>query len=212
MCNIYINELWNNEDQNIWLGALNRYWQFLRPNNIDLENRMNNLNPNEIQIMQVNDFYNFLLNEYFSWKYTAPNRLATTTRQLNRYINENRLNDLQTVKEDLFHFNLNDQNEGLKIASRIHGLGTAGASGLLAIIYPHYFGTVDQFVVKALCEIPNLPENIELNNMNPEGLTIRNGVFLINIMRNKANSLNNLFNTDSWTPRKIDMILWTYGR
>jgi len=31
----------------------------------------------------------------------------------------------------------------------------------------------------------------------------------IDILRKKAAQLNELFHTDEWTPRKIDMILWT---
>ena len=48
--------------------------------------------------------------------------------------------------------------------------------------------------------------------MSPEGLTIKDGVVLITIMRRKAASLNEAFAIDSWTPRKVDMVLWTYGR
>ena len=28
----------------------------------------------------------------------------------------------------------------------------------------------------------------------------------------KANELNQRFDTDFWTPRKIDMVLWSIGR
>ena len=48
--------------------------------------------------------------------------------------------------------------------------------------------------------------------MNPEGLKIKDGIILVNIMKEKAAELNAKFNTDFWTPRKIDMILWAYGR
>ena len=48
--------------------------------------------------------------------------------------------------------------------------------------------------------------------MNPESLTNNDGVILVEIMREKAEELNRNFNTDFWTPRKIDMILWSFGR
>jgi hypothetical protein len=48
--------------------------------------------------------------------------------------------------------------------------------------------------------------------MNPEGLTIKDGVVLIQIMSAKAAENNRQFQTTDWTPRKIDKILWTYGR
>jgi hypothetical protein len=53
------------------------------------------------------------------------------------------------------------------IASQIRGLGTAGASGLLALMYPTHFGTVDQFVVKGLQQVDDLLEKAALGRMNP---------------------------------------------
>ena len=97
------------------------------------------------------------------------------------------------------------------IATSIRGLGTAGASGLLSILFPQHFGTVDQFAVKALCQIEDLPEIETIRSMNPEGLTIRDGVLLIKILRVKAADNNRLFGGDFWTPRRIDMVLWTLG-
>ncbi len=56
----------------------------------------------------------------------------------------------------------------LAVACSIRGLGTAGASGLLAVLFPTSFGTVDQFAVKALVKIPELPESNLIVGMNPE--------------------------------------------
>ena len=87
------------------------------------------------------------------------------------------------------------------------GLGIAVASGLLTLMYPEYFGTVDQFVVKALREVEGLPQRAALERMNPEGLKLSDGVVLIQIMRDKAAENNRTFKTDAWTPKKIDEIL-----
>jgi hypothetical protein len=59
----------------------------------------------------------------------------------------------------------------LRIAKEIHGLGTAGASGLLALMFPQRFGTVDQFVVKALKQVEGLPEAADIDRIKPEALT-----------------------------------------
>ena len=82
----------------------------------------------------------------------------------------------------------------------------------MAILFPQNFGTVDQFVVRRLQEINPPIYAADLNRMNPEGLKIKDGIILVNIMKEKAAELNAKFNTDFWTPRKIDMILWAYGR
>jgi len=67
-------------------------------------------------------------------------------------------------------------------------------------------------VAKALAGVPSLPERELVTRMSPEGLTIRDGGVLIGIMRRRAAQLNAALGVGSWTPRKVDMVLWTYGR
>ena len=119
---------------------------------------------------------------------------------------------LENIQKRLFSMPKEDIGLCLKTAGEIRGLGTAGASGLLAILFPKEFGTVDQFVVKKLQEIEIPDHQDALLRMNPESLKIDDGVLLIGIMREKAAELNRKFQTDFWTPRKIDMVLWSFGR
>lgn len=203
-----INDLWNAGDELAWRDALNCYWSYIKPENLELEKGMNVLDSEEIERLSSREWYDFLKDKYFRWKYTASNRLTTTTNQLKKYETANSLGELFSIKEKLFAFNVTDIDQGLRIAKSIKGLGSAGASGLLALLFPKWFGTVDQFVVKALCEIESLPERQQVCAMDPEGLSEKDAVLLIQIMRRKASELNALFGTGEWTPRKIDMILW----
>jgi hypothetical protein len=161
--------------------------------------------------LNAQQWYEFLRDEYFRWKYTAPNRYSTTTRSLRRYLEEDRLNVLHQIKERLLALDGVDIQDALELAEGISGLGTAGASGLLALIYPESFGTVDQFVVKALKTIDDLPEMAAIEKMKPDNLKTKDGVVLNRIMRRKAVENNRLFGGTNWTPRKIDMVLWTCG-
>ncbi len=201
-----VSTLWESHDETEWRVALARYWCFVKPGNRDLEVSMNQLNVEWVKKLDAREWYSFLYCKYFPWKYTAPNRLETTRRQLRKY--ENGVEELFYIKEHLFVFDLANVEEGLKIAQAVKGLGWAGASGLLAVLFPEWFGTVDQFAVKALANVPTLAEQPELRAMNPKHLTKENAVVLIEIMRRKAGELNELFATDEWTPRKVDMILW----
>jgi len=210
--NSKIEELWHSQNEAIWHERLDRYWDFVKPDNLEIEKELNVLDIGYVQDLDEREWYNFLLHEYFKSKYTAPNRYATTTKKLKWYIENDALSVLYQIKQDLLAFDLRDIEKGLNIANRIRGLGIAGASGLLSILFPKYFGTVDQFVVKALRSINDLPDLNRLNKMNPEGLSVADGLILIRIMRDKAAQNNQHFSTDFWTPRKIDMILWTYGR
>jgi hypothetical protein len=205
-------ELWNSNDPHLWKKALNRYWKFVKPSNLALEKEMDQLDIAAIRAMDPQAWYRFLLEKYFKWKYTAPNRYASTTKVLRTYAANNELSALHAIKERLFASNKDNIQPCLALATSIRGLGTAGASGLLAVLFPMQFGTVDQFAVKALAMVPELPEKSLIATMNPESLSPKEGEVLIRIMRRKADELNTALSTTEWTPRKVDMVLWTCGR
>lgn len=207
-----IADLWHCSESGVWECALERYWQFVQPRNMELERALDELNMDRLRSLTPLGWYNFLHDEYFRWKYTAPNRYATTTNQLRKYLDGSKINELEILRQQLLNLDCSDIRRGITTAKKIRGLGTAGASGLLSLIYPEHFATVDQFVVKALRLVPDLPEATALAGMNPENLSISDGVLLIGILTRKANENNQTFATSLWTPRKIDMVLWTYGR
>jgi hypothetical protein len=205
---ITINNLWKSNNENDWKIGLENYWSYVRPGNIELERQLNDLKLQEIINLDPIGWYDFLHDQYFRWKYTAANRYASTTLALKRYKDSNSLDNLFDIKKRLLNFNISNISIGLSIAKEIPGLGIAGASGLLSLMYPDNFGTVDQFVVKAFCQISGLSETSDLKKMRPDGLTLKDGTTLINIMQRKAKENNIVFGTDFWTPRKIDMVLW----
>ena len=198
---------WGSNDAKEWEAALARYWQYVRPENVTLERDLEDGVLDRIQRMDPHQWYAFLKDKYFRWKYTAPNRYATTIRSLQT----DSLENLDRIRLRLLVLDLEDVHKAITIAREIKGLGTAGASGLLALMYPHKFGTVDQFLVKALRKAPGLPEAAALDRMNPESLTPRDGALLIGILRRKADENNRAFGGD-WTPRKIDKVLWAVDR
>lgn len=200
---MHINDLWNSNKESDWENSLTHYWDLIKPSNIDLERKIENLDNNTIKNMNLEEFYNFLADDYFKWKYTDCCWKDNNIGHFSKYASEEKLEELLEVKNDLFSFNLNDVELGLKIAHRIRGLGIAGASGLLSVLFPSYFGTVDQFVVKALLEIENLPEKSKLLEMDPMNLKYSDGVLLINIMKNKADELNMIFHSEKWSPRSM---------
>lgn len=207
-----LNALWYCDDENTWKNALNYYWGMLRANQIEIEKYMDNINSDYVRDLSTEEFFDFLHDKYFVWKYTQKNRLSRLLSILERYKNNNEMYKLESIQHRLFTTPKGDIEKCLEVATEIAGLGTAGASGLLSILFPEYFSTVDQFVVKRLREIDDPDYKFRLATMNPESLKSQDGVLLIQIMRNKAAELNEKFNTNFWTPRKIDMVLWAYGR
>ena len=207
-----IKSLWDNGSEKEWIDALNSYYRLMRSEQKMREEQIVRAGAEVIMNLDERAFYDFLYDTYFVWKYTAQNRLATTRKNLEKYITNDELSILRNIQTMLFSAPTNDTGKCLKIACEIRGLGTAGASGLLALLFPEDFGTVDQFVVKRLQEINHPVYDSILKNMNPEVLKIKDGVILIEIMKGKADELNKKFNTNFWTPRKIDMVLWAFGR
>lgn len=214
-----ISELWYSSDSSAWEKALQRYWSFVKARNVELERALNVLDLNRLQCFTPQEWYDFLHDEYFRWKYTADNRYATTAGHLRKYVECNELGELDSIRQRLLNLNPSDIRLGLSTATAIRGLGIAGASGLLALMYPQHFGTVDQFAVDALARVRELPEASAISKMNLKNkkgeakqLRLPEGVLLINIYARKAKELNQLVGSTEWTPRKIDMVLWVSGR
>ena len=137
---------------------------------------------------------------------------AVPTGHLKRQATAAGRHHLLTIRDRVLGCENVSIQDALRAATQFKGLGPAGASGLLALLFPAKFGTVDQFAVGALRRVRCLPERDQLARMNPENLTVANGVVLVGIMRRKAVSLNELFNTCGWTPRKVDKLLWASER
>ena len=207
-----IEQLWHSSDASKWQRALDRYWKYVRPTQFAIEREMDALRPDDVRHLDADQWYDWLLNKYFVWKYTAPNRYATTSKLLKRQATDAGQHHLLTIRDRVLGCENASVRDALRAAKQFKGLGPAGASGLLALLFPAKFGTVDQFAVRALRRVRCLPERDRLWRMNPASLTIAHGVVLVEIMRRKAVSLNELFNTSGWTPRKIDKILWASER
>lgn len=210
-------EVWNSTDRDMWQTALEEYWKNLKPEEKQFTREMEAVRLAEIQRYDPDEWWNYLLHQYFRWKYTAKNRYATTTQQLQKCATADGRARLHAIKGRLFSFDRSDVREGLRIAGEVPGLGTAGASGLLALLFPEHFGTVDQFAVKALLKVPDLPERERIRRMVPKredqsiNLNDSQGTLLVEIMKKKAKENNRVTNSGFWTPRMVDMFLWAFG-
>jgi hypothetical protein len=216
--------LWFHGTEEAWRDLADRkYWATVQPSHLAVEREFERLDAETVQKMAPAQFYVWLHDKYFYWKYTAVNRLATTRKQLVAYRAEDpELSALEAVHRDWFQMDRDDIAEALQVAGRIPGLGPAGASGLLAVLFPSQFGTVDQFVVDALFHVHDLPEHDWLEPVHtrlfpkqhgephrlPGQIRAADAVMLIRILRRQASDLNDRFHSTFWTPRRVDMALW----
>jgi hypothetical protein len=205
-------DLWHSRDAKEWDVALERYWDLIPCDNVALEKEMEQLNPERIRQMSPNQWFNFLRDKYFPWKFTQCNlREANLSRLRQKGETENGRQELHRIKEQILSIDCENIHDSICVVSQIPGLATAGASGLLALLYPKKFGTVDQFVVKALRGIPDLPEALAIARMKEKNLKCDDGEVLVKIMRRHAGVLTSALGK-RWRPRDVDKVLWTYGR
>lgn len=202
-----INEIWNSKEISVWKDALAKATKETGRDD-SIETKMSKLNVEYIQHLPVEDFYSFLHDDYFVWKFTAKHRLASTRKHLKKH--EKDMDELREIQEELFNFNLSGTESGLKTAIKIHGLGVSGASGLLALLFPSYFGTVDDMVVRALLTCDEYRDDATIKAINPQDININGAVYLIEQFKKKAHELNALSNEYCWRPRDIDVILWHF--
>ena len=211
-----IEQLWHSSDASKWQRALDRYWNYIKPTHYAIEREMDSLRPDDVRHLDADQWYDWLLNKYFVWKYTAAYLCVAQTSSLKSQAADAGRDHLLTIRDRVLGCENASIEDALRAAAGecggFKGLGPAGASGLLAVLFPAKFGTVDQFVVHALRKVRRLPERDALRRMNAESLTVSDGVVLIEIMRRKAISLNELLKTSGWTPRKVDKVLWASER
>ena len=77
--------LWYHGSENDWKEALYSYDDILTGEQRVIENYISNVKSEEIEKLDILDFYYFLHDKYFVWKYTAKNRLVRNLKQFEQY-------------------------------------------------------------------------------------------------------------------------------
>jgi hypothetical protein len=207
-------ELWNSKDPTEWdycEGEL--YDAAVKPENRMIERQLERPGLRErIALMDTAQFYDFLRDGYFKWKFTVEPGRSENAKALAGHVRDGTMDRVERVRRRLVKRVDDNVSASIQMMMGKHGgirgLGVAGASGLLALVYPEEFGTVDVKVTEALQQV-GLPQVMRIN---PTAIKIEDAVTMIEIMRVKALELNRMFGTNKWTPRLIDRVLWVAGR
>jgi hypothetical protein len=195
---------WDSKIESEWDEALDKYNNYLTsPEKSSRDARVTITNAYTVSLFTTEEFFKYLHDEFFVWKYTAKNRLATARSNLKKMA----LNDLTLIKEALTNPSLNDE-ELLDAGLKIKGLGCAGATALLSTLYPNRFGTVDQFVIKCLQKADSLSNNHLIAAINPDSIKKNEALYVLKLIRDKADELNGIFSKKSWSPRTVDKAVW----
>jgi hypothetical protein len=207
-------ELWRSQDPREWDYCESElYDAYVQPANRMIERELEKPGLRErILRMDAAQFYAFLRDEYFLWKFTSGPERTGNLKWLALHVSDGTMDRLERARRNLV--NRGDFSKDASILmlmgrhGGVHGLAVAGASGLLALVYPEEYGTVDVKVTEALQQV-GLPQVMRIN---PRAIGIEDAVTMIEIMRVKALELNRMFGANKWTPRLVDRVLWVAGR
>lgn len=205
-----IKTLWDSGNREDWESAVSKYYNAVKPNNIEVEQKLNAMTTDEFKQMSGQEFYRFLVGDYSSWKYTDNRRKATVRHNIEDFHQKFTDDEFKKIIDASFLIDKGDIFLHFANMTRITGIGTAGASGVLSLIFPEYFGTMDRFLVENLKKIYDGQSYCgkKLISMKSDSLTNYDAIILTQILREKARQLNEKFDTSDFTPRKIDMVLW----
>ena len=204
--------LWTSNDQDNWKDVENAYWDSKTVKRCEsLYRELDAVDSNVIKNYTAEEFYNFLHDKYYVWKFTDKRILPNCQHYLSRHKDD--FSDFSKRQKAIFNFDLNDINAGIKCftdsKTRIGGMAVSAGSGLLSLLFPEYFGTVDLFVVLFLQKVDGISDRV-MQIKEPRNLKPAEAALLIQLMRDKANKLNEANATTYWTPRRIDKCLWSF--
>ncbi len=121
-----IKEVWNSSENEVWKRALSEASKDTGRDDL-IETKMSKLNVEYLKKMRTREFYNFLYNDYFLWKH-IDKRWLENVRKLFKKKYDHNLEELAQIQKDIFEFDLDNINLGLRRATQIYGVGISGAS------------------------------------------------------------------------------------
>jgi hypothetical protein len=203
--------LWRSTDVRAWDTALAQYRGLMEASNKEQDRRLGALDLERLRHMDGRAWHDFLQGEYLDRINAATGLYGRTINSLRGFVGRPAIEALDQYRKRLLTLDPTDITAALKAGGAIPGLGVTGASGLLSLMYPGEFGTIDQFLVKALRDVERLPEAAAVARMKSRRLMIRDGAVLIGILRRKAAELSRAFGVP-WTPSMVSDVLRMVGR
>lgn len=216
-------KLWESQDEQVWKRCYEAYWNVRSVNdNHIIEEELNILAQHRQVLFKAGakSWYEFLFHKYIPWKLKSQGMSYESHRRqfARRYYTC--LTELDSIKTAIAHAHKTNVLACLEIATTIDGFGIPSGSGLLAVLYPEHFGTIDQLILRAFREIPHVNQEYQLDSRThsnneyfsgkkTDRARLRLAEELIDLFIQRAAENNNLFGTSMWTPRKVEMALWT---
>ena len=215
--------LWRSNEVSAWRDALAKYWNH-RPvrRNIDVERHMDRLTPEDRDVILASGaaLVDFLEHWYYSWKFfsIAPYDIPKHQAKVRAEYATNPAK-YDAIARSLGSLNPDNVEQCLTyVASRsIPGLQISAGSGVLAVLYPTWFGTVDQHTLRALQTLDgdgaewlrrHIPGPETFFPANNNDLGRHAAKLMTQLYRQKSQELAQLDEETGWTPRRVEMVCY----
>lgn len=208
---IDIKDIWNCNEVGKWKDAEEEYSKRINQVAKKIEKKFEQMTTEEILGLSPDEFYIFLRDMYFPWKFTG---IYLKPRLENLKTIENKQTQIKDVIDDLKELqkriadkkelNDDDMSNAIRNLQKIPGIGLSAATGLLSILFPTHFGTINKHVRINLKKV-----GCKISEQDCINISVKNAIKMEKILIEKAKKLNTDMNTDYWTPRRLDKILWS---
>lgn len=224
MVEISSEDLWESQDPYVWDRCLKAYWDVRSVrNNLAIEQEMDVVANCRQTLFDADarSWYRFLYDKYRPWKLKSQAKFFTDLQDKFQKRYDGARGELDALKWKLLRADKTDLTGCLQIVTLIEGFRIPTGSGLLAVLFPESFGTVDKLILRAFLTIPSVNSKYRLDawthnddeyfskgsKTDPKRYELASR--LIALFTQKATENNRLVGTAHWTPRKVEMALWT---
>lgn len=213
-------DLWDSRDAAEWHRILDRYWDMPTVvKNMALERRLHDAWTMRSDILaSAQTLHRFLRDEVYPWK-GEPRYVPGWQHALDHY-NQTTPQGLKILRKALSdEAGSGPPQDAIKRVTRIGGAGIPVASACLALLYPEHFGTVDRWALRGFLTLRHHPtidgfrawvkDPDTFLNQQDDMQALRTAELMILLYRDRADRLRVLDPEEGWTPRKVDMVVWT---
>lgn len=205
-----IKKLWNSKDETVWEDALAwaHHQTEVKMSNTEIGKKLSRMKTDDFRKMDGQDFYRFLVGDYANWKYTDGKIRSRVQYGIQEFYQTHTDYEVKRVLNGIFEIEPEDIYLHIANITRINGIGVEGASDILSLILPQYFGMVDRFAVENLQKVYDEDSfyGKKLKQIDPQNIAAYDAVTVIRIYREKAEEVNKIYRRVV-TPREIDMVL-----
>ncbi len=178
----------------------------------EIEIKFDNYNEITFQNMDNREWLTFIRDEYQTWKHTN----GMVRAKLKRIVSEVDGQIICEIHSTLLSSDKVDIQNNLQLFCDLPGFGPPSASGVLSLMFPTHFGTVDRRVIGTFKQCQNsdirdrlakLIDRYERNSGNM-WFSVPEAALVIQVYRDAAEELSRRSGV-TWTPRMVDKALWS---